>query len=93
MRKIDPQSDFCELRPDGHILVKPAYADADYANNYFGQVYHKHARLWAQKQFADILYHAADLSWQRFGWKLLLLDALRPTEAQAQLYQICERDF
>lgn len=90
---INPSTDFTELRPNGHLLVKVAYADAQYPNNYFGQVYHPHARMWVQKRFADILHDAAEISFQRHGWKLLLLDALRPTEAQANLFSICERDF
>lgn len=92
MQKINP-ADLTELRPEGNILVKVAYADPHFANNYFGQVYHPAARMWAQKRLADILHDAADLAFRRFGWKFLLLDALRPTEAQAKMYSICERDF
>jgi D-alanyl-D-alanine dipeptidase len=93
MRPINAAQDLIDLRPTDHLWLKTAYADPQFAYNYFAQVYHPNAKLWVQKQFADILYKAAEISWNRFGWKWVILDALRPTEAQGHMYAICERDF
>ena len=93
MHAINPKTDFIELRPNDLVKIKVAYADPGYAHNYFGQIYHPHARMWAQKRLADIIYDGAEIAYREMGWKFLLLDAFRATEAQAKMYAICERDF
>jgi D-alanyl-D-alanine dipeptidase len=93
MTAINPNTDLTEILPTDYLRVHVAYADAAFAFNYFGQIYHPHARMWVQKRLADIIYTAAEYAYSRHGWHLIALDALRVTEAQGNMYAICERDF
>lgn len=71
---------------DYPVRVNLVYAQADHPDNHFGQLYHPEAKiLWLHKGLAKIVLKASLIANQRFGWRLQLLDGLRPVEAQERM--------
>lgn len=71
---------------DYPIRVNLVYAQADHPDNHFGQLYHPEAKiLWLHKDLARIVLTASKIAQDRFGWRLRLLDGLRPVEAQIEM--------
>ena len=58
------------------------YANADHPLNNFGQIYRKSARMIGHRTMVEILVQVCGFCTENFGWKLRLLDCLRPREAQ-----------
>ncbi len=64
------------------IEIDLVYSQPDHANNHFGSVYSKKAKLWCHKDIAKITLLAAKKLEEHCGWKLRIFDCLRTIEAQ-----------
>ncbi len=89
MQKIDPDDivafePFCGTFP---IRVDPVYANADHAENHFGQIYRKEAQIWGHRDMVNVVLQASRLLYDRKGWILIVKDCLRPIEAQARMIE------
>ncbi len=70
---------------DATLIIDLAYAQADHPDNHFGQLYHKNAdTLWLEINLAKIVIKAA-LTLKEQNKTLVVLDGLRPIEAQAKM--------
>lgn len=73
---------------DMPVRIDMPYKDCDHPDNVFGRtLYRKGARLWLHRDFAGIVLRAAEIARQEFGWRFLLRDGLRTTEAQAEMHR------
>lgn len=77
-----------EFRVDAHssandpIEIFVAYGSEDKKINKFGPIYHKNAPMLLHEAMAEIVRDAAEDMYCHHGWKTMLMDGLRPVEAQ-----------
>jgi len=65
------------------LRVELVYAQAGHKDNMFRQaIYRPEARLWLHKELAAIVKRASKLVFEQHGYKMLLFDGLRTTDAQ-----------
>jgi hypothetical protein len=62
------------------------FADPEHPDNHFPNFYHPDASiLWLHQDLAVITLHASKYCYELYGWKLHLIDSLRPAEAQEKM--------
>lgn len=70
------------------LRVDLVYAQADHKDNIFkSAVYRPEARLWLHEDMAKIVTRAAQLIFEQHGYKTILFDGLRTTDAQAKMLE------
>ncbi len=90
LKKIDPvmlvpMDSFAGEYP---LRVELVYAQADHKDNIFkAAIYKPDARLWLHKDLAEIVKRASKLVFEQHGYKMLLFDGLRTTDAQAKIME------
>lgn len=85
LTEIQSSPDFLEICPSSHIAIDLKYASSD---NFMGtDVYGEFRRAFLHRKAHAMLMNAAtELTSQRPGYKLLILDALRPRSIQRVLW-------
>ncbi len=83
--KINPRRDLVKIVSNGVLEVKAAYADPEYRDNHFGVIYHPKASVWLHQDLAQVLQRAGEILHAQQGWRLQVLDGLRPMEAQCRM--------
>lgn len=79
-----PMDGFRDAAP---ISIDLVYAQAAHPRNIFKTaLYADNARLWLHKDLAKIVLRAAWRLNEDFGWRLIVLDGLRPVEAQDRMF-------
>ena len=75
-----------EITPDGYgVEIALAYATAD---NFTGRPIYRRAGCYLHPDTADLVRRAVDLA-APLGYRLKILDAFRPSEAQWKLWEHC----
>ena len=75
-----------EITPDGYgVEIALAYATAD---NFTGRSIYRRAGCYLHPDTADLVRRAVDLA-APLGYRLKILDAFRPSEAQWKLWEHC----
>lgn len=88
MKRIDPAELIAmnDLAGDFPLRVDLVYAQADHEENIFKTALYKpEAKLWLHRDMANIVCRAAQMIFDQHGYKTLLFDGLRTTEAQAAM--------
>jgi D-alanyl-D-alanine dipeptidase len=91
MSKIIASDDLVDMRQyDGKYPLKidVVYAQANHPENIFGRaIYRKDAPLLLHKDLAAIVLNAAKILYTQHGWTSILMDGLRPIEAQEAMQE------
>lgn len=70
------------------LKIDVVYANAHHAENIFGcALYRENAPLLLHKDLAQITLKASELLYSRYQWTTILMDGLRPIEAQAAMQE------
>lgn len=88
--KIDPAHlvPMDSFADDYPLRVDLVYAQADHQDNMFkSAIYRPEARLWLHKDLAEIVKRASKLVYEQHGYKMILFDGLRTTEAQGLMLE------
>lgn len=87
--EMSPFSQMVEINPSEQIAIDLRYAST---NNFAGRnFYGSFNRCYLHSRAAEMLYKVAEaLRQERPGWKLLLLDCLRPRSVQFEIWKMIE---
>lgn len=75
------------------VEVDLMYANKKHKFNIFGQLYRADAPCLLESKTAKCLKAAVKLAKERYGWKLIIHDAFRPSEAQIKMFDMQGDDF
>lgn len=88
MKKIPPEDLIClnDLVDRYPIGVDLVYAQPHHPENMFKtEIYRPEAKMWGHKDLVDIVLHAAKICHEQYGWRFIIKDCLRTTDAQQRM--------